>query len=319
MTDRPVCLVGGAGFLGGHVASRLAAVDVPLRVPTRNRERAKASLILLPAADVRRLDVHDDRDLATAIDGAAAVVNLVGVLHDARGDGFERNHVALPARLARACRAAGVKRLVHVSAVGVAENAPSAYLRSKAQGERALREAAGDALELAVLRPSVIFGRGDRFLNLFAELAALFPVLPLAGADARFQPVWVEDVARVIVDAATRATPPDPGPVELCGPREYALAELVRYVCAQRGLRRPILPLPGPVATLQAFVLEHLPGRVMTRDNLRSMQVPNVCGCRFEDVAGFAPTALEAVAPTWLAPHATPRGRYPGLRVRTRR
>ncbi|MCU0868557.1 MAG: complex I NDUFA9 subunit family protein [Burkholderiales bacterium] len=318
MTASPVCLIGGSGFLGSHVASQLAARGIALRIPTRNRERAKDPLILLPTTEVRRLDVHAPADLAAAVAGCHAVVNLVGVLHDARRDGFARNHVELPARIARACRDAGVARLVHVSAVGAAAQAPSAYLRSKAEGERALRAEAGD-VGVTVLRPSVVFGREDRFLNLFADLAALFPVLPLAGADARFQPVYVEDVARVITDAVTGPRRDDGGDaIELCGPREYTLGELVRWVCAQRGLARPVVPLPGALAALQAFVLEHLPGHVMTRDNLRSMQVPNVCACRFEDVAGFAPTALEAVAPAWLA-RARPRDRYMALRVRTRR
>jgi NADH dehydrogenase len=236
-----------------------------------------------------------------------AVVNLVGILHPSRGRGFDAAHVELPRRIARACRAAGVQHLVHVSALGADANGPSEYLRSKARGEAALREAAG-AMPWTIFRPSVVFGEGDRFLNLFASLARAFPVIPLAGARARFQPVWVEDVARAIVRSLgeSRAF----GKVfTLCGPKAYSLEELVAFVCATLGLRRRIVRLPPALARLQAAVLERLPGKLMTRDNLASMSIDNTCGEPFPALFGFTPAPLEAVAPLYLA-GATSAGRY---------
>lgn len=317
MNIRSVCLVGGSGFLGRHVAMQLAARGVALRIPTRNRERAKEELILLPTAEVFNADVHDDDALARAVRGCDAVVNLVGVLHDARGDGFRRNHEELPARIVRACRAGSVPRLVHVSALGASPDGPSEYQRSKGRGEAAVEAGAREGLAATILRPSVIFGRGDGFLNLFARLARSFPVLPLGCAEARFQPIWVEDVARAVVhclhDPATQGRRYD-----LCGPTVYTLAQLVRTACEAIGLQRAIVPLPRAAALLQAALLEHLPGRLMSRDNVRSMTVDNVCGCDFPPVFGFRPAALEAIAPSYLG-GGTPRARYDQLRGRAGR
>jgi len=197
---------------------------------------------------------------------------------------------------------------VHMSALGASENAPSDYLRSKGKGEAAVRRDAG-ILPYTILRPSVIFGEDDRFLNLFAQLARLFPVLPLAGAGARFKPVWVEDVARCFVRAL--GDPRTFGQAyELCGPKAYTLEELARFAAAASGNPRRIVALPATLAKMQAYFFEHLPGRkLMTRDNLRSMSVDNVCAGPFPPVFGFEPASLEAVATHYLA-GTTTRGRY---------
>ncbi|MFN7278284.1 MAG: complex I NDUFA9 subunit family protein [Betaproteobacteria bacterium] len=299
MIIRRVCLVGGSGFLGRNVAMQLAARGITVRIPTRHRERAKRELILLPTAEVLNADVHEDGALAQSVRGCDAVVNLVGVLHDAGGQGYARNHEQLPTRIVRTCLAEAVPRLVHVSALGAGPGAPSNYQRSKGRGEAAVKAGAREGLAVTILRPSVIFGRGDGFLTLFARLARAFPVLPLGCAGARFQPIWVEDVARAAVhcvnDPATAGNSYD-----LCGPTTYTLADLVQLTCATIGLRRTILPLPPRLARLQAALLERLPGRLMTLDNVRSMSVDNVCGCGFPEVFGFRPTALEAVAPSYL-------------------
>jgi NADH dehydrogenase len=317
MTLRTVCVIGGSGFLGSHIVRLLAARGITVRVPTRNRERVKDTLIVLPTADVRTEDVHDPATLRRLLTGADAVINAVGVLHDARGDGFRRNHVELPAKIVAACKDAGVTRLVHVSALRAAPDAPSDYLRSKAQGEAEIAAAEASGIRTTIFRPSVIFGRGDSFLSLFARLARVFPVLPLGGANARFQPVHVEDVAQAVV--ACLEDPRTFGQrYDLCGPKVYTLRELVEYACSVIGLRRRVLPLPGGLAMLQALVLEHLPGSVMTRDNVRSMQVDNVCDCAFPAVFGIEPTPLEAVAPLYLASR-TPRARYDRFRYRAGR
>ena len=303
-----ILVLGGAGFVGRHFAAALAAQGLKLTVPTRRRERAK-HLLPLPTVDVVETDITAPGSLEALARGKQAVVNLIGILH---GD-FERAHVQLPRAVVAACRASGVKRLLHMSALGASPAAPSEYLRSKALGERVVLDAAD--LAITVFRPSVIFGPEDRFLNTFACLARWFFVLPIASPQARFQPVYVGDVARVMSRALDE--PDSHGKVyELAGPREYSLRELVELVCAITGRQRLVLGLPERLGALQAFVMEKLPGRLITRDNLRSMQVPNVAAGPFP--LGIQPQPLEAIAPTYLAPLG-PRERYPQLRWRARR
>ncbi len=294
------CLIlGGTGFVGRALARRLAKAQGARRllVPTRHRAHAQA-LAVLPQVDAVQADLHDDAHLARLLDGADAVVNLVAVLHGSEAR-FEQVHVALPRRLAAACAAAGVRRLVHVSALGAAADAPSRYLRSKARGEAVLRAA---GLDLTVLRPSVIFGAEDRLLNLFALLQRVAPVLPLAGATARFQPVWVDDVAAAL--ARCLADPRTIGQTfECAGPDEMTLADLVRAAGRYSGHERLIVPLPPALATLQAWAMECLPGEpLMSRDNLASMQVPNVAtpGAPGLAALGIAATRLATVAPGYL-------------------
>jgi uncharacterized protein YbjT (DUF2867 family) len=202
-----------------------------------------------------------------------------------------------------------VRQLLHMSALGASPSAPSDYLRSKAEGEEAVREA---GLPFTIFRPSVIFGEHDRFLNLFAALARVFPVIPLAAAHAKFQPIWVEDVARCFVSSMGRARAFGAA-YELCGPSVYTLEELVRIVAAAIGRPRRIVALPAALASLQALVLEHLPGKLMTRDNLRSMSVDNVCAGPFPGVFGFQPSPLEAIILEYLGKTSS-RARYPLFR-----
>ncbi|HEX5628060.1 MAG TPA: complex I NDUFA9 subunit family protein [Usitatibacteraceae bacterium] len=305
-----VLVLGASGFVGRSVCARLAAAGFAVRALTRERLKSRP-LTVIPSLEIFLGSPHDDAGLALALDGMDAVVNLVGILHQSRRESFEKVHVQLPARLARACRAAGVRRLVHVSALHADPGGPSEYLRSRGRGEAALRSE-GAGLAITVLKPSVIFGRDDSFLNLFAGLVKPLPVVPLAGAGVRFQPVWVEDVARAVAacleDARTAGQSYD-----LCGPQAYPLAEIVRYVARLQGLERVIVPLPGWAAQAQAFVLEHLPGPLMTRDNLASMKLDSVCSCPFPAVFGFAPSAMEAIVPEYMAA-AGLRGRYASYR-----
>jgi len=305
-----VLVLGASGFVGRSVCARLAAAGFAVRALTRERLKSRP-LTVIPSLEIFLGSPHDDASLALALDGMDAVVNLVGILHQSRRESFEKVHAQLPARLARACRAAGVRRLVHVSALHADPGGPSEYLRSRGRGEAALRSE-GAGLAITVLKPSVIFGRDDSFLNLFAGLVKPLPVVPLAGAGVRFQPVWVEDVARAVAacleDARTAGQSYD-----LCGPQAYPLAEIVRYVARLQGLERVIVPLPGWAAQAQAFVLEHLPGPLMTRDNLASMKLDSVCSCPFPAVFGFAPSAMEAIVPEYMAA-AGLRGRYASYR-----
>jgi len=284
-------LIGGTGFLGSAIARRLASADFRLTLPTRRRERAKP-LTMLPTASVVEADVHDEAVLARLMAGQDLVISLVGIL---KGN-FQRAHVELPGKIARAAAAAKVPRLIHISALAAAPDAPSNYLRSKAAGEAALKAAYPDA---TIFQPSVIFGKGDAFLTVFAGLLALAPFVPLACPDARFQPVWIEDVASAVM--ASFDHPASRGQTyPLCGPREYTLRELVAYTGQLSGHPRTILGLPLALSYLQALLMEFVPGGPMTRDNVRSMQVPNVCpaGCTLP--FGLAATPLEAVAPGYL-------------------
>jgi NADH dehydrogenase len=307
-----VCVLGGSGFVGRSACEHLAARGQFLRVLTRDPQRARP-LLVLPTIEIVPESPHDDDVLARAFDGMDAVVNLVGILHQSRRESFEKVHVELPRRIARACRAAGVRRLVHMSALHADPDGPSQYQRSRGRGEAAIRQE-GAGLAVTVFQPSVIFGRDDSFLNLFAKLVKAFPVIPLAGAGVRFQPVWVEDVARAIAAAID-----DPRTIgetyPLCGPKQYTLREIVAFIASVLGKRRLIVPLPHWAAYLQAALLERLPGPMMTRDNLRSMQVDSVCACPFPEVFGFAPASMQAVVPGYLA-HADLRGRYPRYRQR---
>jgi len=306
--------VGGSGFVGRAVAEALCERGLRVRVVTRGATRSRP-LWVLPTVEISQANPHDEVQLAACFDGMDAVVNLSGILHESRRQTFEAVHVELPRKVVGACRAAGVGHLVHVSAIGSSESGPGAYLRSKGRGESAIRESAA-SLPWTILRPSVIFGEGDKFLNTFARLVALFPFVPLAGAGARFQPIWVEDVAHAL--AAVLGNPQAYGQIyELCGPRVYTLRELVEFVGETTGHARPVIPLPGWAAKLQAFTLEHLPGKMMTRDNLKSMSVDNVATGAFPDL-GFRPAALEAIAPQYLAGgHA--RSRYNLFRYRAGR
>ncbi len=294
-----ILVLGGTGFVGRAVCERLAERSsagrtvVPTRRPSHG-DRVRA----LPTVELVHANVHDDAQLARLLARADAVINLVAILHGSRA-AFDAVHVELPRRLARACTAAGVRRLVHVSALGVGPGAPSNYLRSKTEGEAVL-QAAG--LDLTVLRPSVIFGTEDRFLNVFAQLQSLAPVLPLAGSGARFQPVWVVDVASAIVhcldDRASIGRT-----YECAGPQVYTLSELVRLAGRWSGHERPQIPLPAFAGRLQALAMEMLPGEpLMSRDNIDSMAVPNVATGQLPGLAalGITPTAMEAVAPGYL-------------------
>ena len=316
MKIQSVCIIGGSGFLGSHVVHQLAARGIQVRVPTRRREHAK-SLIVLPTVDVVNADVHDPAALSRLVAGADAVISLAGILHESRRGDFTRVHIELPRKIVDACREQGVGRLLHVSALKAAHDAPSNYLRSKAGGEQQIRVAQVGGIHTSVFRPSVIFGRGDSFLNLFARLVRLLPGVALASAQARFQPVFVEDVARVLVSSLDNARSFGEA-YDLCGPKVYTLQELVAYVCAVVGVERPVLPLNDALSYLQAWAMEFLPVKLMTRDNYRSMKIDNVCDCPFPALFGVEPTPMEAVVPFYLADR-TPRARYRWFRYRARR
>jgi len=308
-----VCVLGGSGFVGRHVLQLLARAGVAARVPVRDRERAKRDLIILPAVDLVAADVHDPAQLADLLSGVDAVINLVAILHEHGRGEFERVHVELPRKIVEACRTRGVRRLVHVSALNAAADGPSLYLRTKGEAEALLRAATD--LDVTIFRPSVIFGRGDSFLTLFALLQRWLPLVALGSPNARFQPVYVGDVAQALVaslaDVGTYGQSYD-----LCGPKVYTLRELVALAGRLSGHPRPIVGLPDGLSYLQAAAMEWLPVKLLTRDNYNSMKRDSVCRCAFP--FGIEPEPLEAIAPTYLAPSG-PRVRYRLFRDRAGR
>jgi uncharacterized protein YbjT (DUF2867 family) len=313
---RRIAVLGGTGFVGRSVCERLVRASgggatSTLVVPTRRAMHANP-VRLLPGVDVRVTDVHDDTALVRLLSGCDAVVNLIAILHGSQRE-FEQVHAVLPRRLAHACQAVGIRRFVHVSALGVASDAPSRYLRSKAAGEAALKAA---PLDLTILRPSVIFGADDRFLNLFATLQAVFPVMPLAGQDTRFQPVWVEDVAEAVVRCLQR-TPTIGQTIECAGPDVVTLGDLVRLSGRWSHHERPVLPLPMALGRLQAMLMALAPGEpLLSVDNLDSMRVPNVASGTLPGLEslGIAPASLASVAPGYLG-HTDGRTRLDALRA----
>ncbi len=301
-TGRPsqaICILGGTGFVGSALACRLIREGHRVRVLTRDRFRNR-DLRVLPGLEQVDCDVHDPRRLTAALVGQDVAINLVGILnergHDGRG--FRRAHTELATVLVHACQAAGVARLLQMSSLRAAEDAPSHYLRSKALAERALREQAG-SVAWTVFRPSVIFGPGDAFLNRFAALLALSPVMPLARAGARFQPVYVGDVAGAMVRALDRRETFGQT-YELGGPDVVTLGALMRWVGALTGRRRLVVGLPDALGWLQAAALGLLPGKPMSLDNYRSLALDSVCTGAGLQRLGVVPTSLRAIVPGYL-------------------
>jgi uncharacterized protein YbjT (DUF2867 family) len=316
-----ILVIGGAGFVGRHVVARLVDRGLRVTVPTRHRARAR-HLILLPTVEVIETDAGGSTALDDLVQGHDAVVNLVGILQGSRGTPygpeFARAHVELPRRIVDACVRLGVRRYLHMSALGADSNGPSMYQRSKGDGEALVRAA---SLDWTVFRPSVIFGPEDRFLNTFAALARLFPVLPIGGADVRFQPVWIGDVADAFVNAIDNRETYGKA-YELVGPRVYTLRELVEFAAAASGHPRRVVALPDSVARLQARCMELAPGEpMMSRDNLDSMKLDNIASRQPFVPApelGITPTAMEAEAPRYLG-GLTVRSRLSAYRARARR
>ncbi|HZZ10690.1 MAG TPA: complex I NDUFA9 subunit family protein [Paraburkholderia sp.] len=313
MRHQAIAIIGGSGFIGSNLVNALVEMGKDVRIATRRRYNAR-HLTLLPI-DVVEADVFDPVQLARFVENADCVINLVATLHGKRGTPygaeFARMHVELPTKIVAACEGKGVHRLIHVSALGADSNGPSMYTRSKGDGEKAVHAA---NLAWTIFRPSVVFGPDDQFLNKFAFLQRVFPVIPLAMPDARFQPVYVADVARAIcnvvdLDAARGRT------YELGGPGVYTLEELVKYCGDVIGKHARIVRLPDAFARLQALSFEMAPGEpVISRDNLDSMKVDNVLSGPIAPELGIEPASIETVAPVYLTDAST-RSRFNTFRA----
>lgn len=320
MRIRKVLLLGGSGFVGTYIVNRLAQRGIEVTVPTRRRERTKA-LIMQPGVEMPEANIHCQETLTALMQGHDAVINLVGILHsrDVKlpySEDFAKAHVELPRKIVAACKATGVRRLVHMSALKADPKGPSEYLASKGDGE-AIVMAAANELDVTVFRPSVIFGLGDSFLSMFAKVLKVAPIFPLGFSHARFQPVWVADVADAFVDSLSKSCTFGQA-YDLVGPQVYTLRQLVEYTASLTRSQARVVPLSEGWAYLQAGLMWLAPNPLMSPDNLRSMQVDSVCDDACQLPEGWQPTAIEAIAPTYIAQR-TPKGKLDRFRFRAGR
>lgn len=300
MRTLAICILGGTGFVGMRLAARLNRDGHRVTVLTRDRESHK-DLRVLPGIALENCDVYDDPALSERFRGQDVVVNLIGILNESGfgGKGFRRAHIDLTRGALLAAKSAGVARLLQMSSLRADPAAPSHYLRSKGEAERLIAAECG-RVDWTIFRPSVIFGPGDSFLNRFAALLQALPLIfPLAKPDARFQPIYVDDVVEAFVrclhgGACSRRT------YELGGPKTYTLREIVAFVASVTGHRRMLIGLPDLVARVQALVMDFVPGRPFSSDNYRSLSVDSVCATDGCTELGIQPQAMEGAARQYL-------------------
>jgi NADH dehydrogenase len=297
-----IALLGGSGFVGRALANRLQRADLQIKILTRRRAHAR-ELWSLPNATCVELDVYDPQALAAALAGCSALVNLVGILNERRDDGreFHRVHVALTAHALAAAVAAQVPRFVQMSALKAGPAALSHYLKSRGEAEQLVLTA--HPLRTAILQSSVIFGAGDGLFERFAPLVRYFPCMPLAGANTRFQPVFIGDVVEAIWRVLRNDRLPSGLRLELGGPAVWTLRQIVEYTARVRGHYCPVFGLPDWLGRIQAEVCEHLPGKPFSRDNWRSLHDSSVVtGPDGLTSLGITPTPVESVMPQVLQP-----------------
>jgi len=314
MTIHDICLLGGTGFVGRSLACELTRRGHKIRVLTRRRERHR-ELLVHPSLDLNEVDVHDEGQLSESMAGCDTAVNLVGILNQGSRptERFAAAHVELPGKILAACQAQGIGRLLHMSALGASDDAPSEYLKSKALGEERVHQEPG-AVAVTSFRPSVLFGQGDDFFNRFAMLLNVSPLfVPLACADAKFAPVYVNDVVRAMANSLDDKSSAGQR-YDICGPREYSLRELVNYAASLRNQERHIWGLSDGLSRLQARVLERIPGKPFSYDNYLSMQRDSISADNALPKLGITPTSVETVVPSYLGA-ADPNVRYQHMRA----
>lgn len=303
-----VLVLGGTGFVGKALLHRLAADGHQLTVLSRRPERHR-DVMLVPNVSLLEQDKLTDLHLRRHIQGHDAVINLIGVLHANGKDGFQQVHVGMARRVAAACQIEGVNRLLHMSALGVSQDAPSAYLRSKAEAETIVM---GHGLQTTIFRPSVIFGEQDNFINQFRSLMALTPIMGVVCPHAILSPVWVEDVADVFAQALNNSETIG-RTYELCGGRAYSMMELMQSVAEFSQINVRLLALPDRVSRFMARIMELAPTPLFTRDNYASLQVPSVCHSNNMSGLDWQPRSLRNYLSQVLAPNRI-RDRYMEIR-----
>ncbi|QDC44931.1 complex I NDUFA9 subunit family protein [Methylophilus medardicus] len=308
---KKVTVLGGSGFVGSSVIARLDQAGYQVKVLTRRREQAK-HLILLPNVQVVEANIHEPAALKAQLQGSDVVINLIGILHQTRDNGFEKMHHQFPRRVAQLCDELHIPRLLHMSALQASVNGPSEYLRSKAAGDLAVMEFS-KKLHVTIFRPSVIFGTRDRFINLFAKLIQVVPVLALAMPQAKFQPIWVEDVAAAMVNSVEESATYGKT-YELGGPAIMTLQQIIEAVMNTIHVQRPILGLNLKMSLMQGSFMQKLPIKLLSRDNVKSMQVDNVCQQPMANELCVVPTDMFAVISGYLVKN-NPRGAYDQFRA----
>ncbi len=315
MSIKKVCILGGSGFIGHHISTRLAASGISCRIPTRHPQRHRDQQVL-PGLEIVSGGIGTTDELMQMFQGCDAVINLVGILNESRrlGQSFRDIHVELVDRIVDAGREAGVRRFLHMSALNAsASKGTSEYLRSKGEGDNQAHTRGHSSMKVTSFRPSVVFGPGDGFFNRFANLLRIAPgVFPLACPNARFQPVYVGDVADAFVQALHDRSTWERH-YELCGPRVYTLRELVQYTARILGSRVQVIGLGDRLSRLQAKMLEYAPGKPFSYDNYLSMRMDSVCTSQGLERLGIAPHTVESMVPLYLGGEGQ-RDRYMQLR-----
>ena len=313
-----VLILGGSGFVGSHLTRRLAREGHEVTVATRYAPGCK-HLWVIPQATIRQFDPFDASACPKSCAGHDVAINLIGILNERGfgGRGFHRAHVELVERLIDACAEAGVTRLIQMSGLN-AGRGESHYLRTRGEGEARVRAADRDGrLAGTILQASTIFGPDDSFLNRFASLLRLSPVLPLARPQAKFAPVFVDDVIeafmRVLADDKTAGKT-----FELCGTETWSLIELVRWLRDQLELKRLVVGLPDVLGRLQGMAFDFVPGKPFSSDNYKSLKLDSVCQSNGFEALGIRPWGLAERAPRWLK-SVDKQSRYQQFRRRARR
>lgn len=327
MLIKKICILGGTGFVGKTLANRLTREGYQLRVLTRNRERNRDKLILLPSLELIETDIHDPEQLKEQMAGCDAVINLVGILNEKghNGSGFHHAHVELAEKIIEASQATGIRRILQMSALNAdADSGPSHYLRTKGKAEERLHAVAN--IYVTSFRPSVIFGANDSFFNRFAELLKLSPLFfPLACPKACFAPVFVENVADAF--ARTINSPDSYGKhYDLCGPKTYSLLQLVEYTAKCMNIKKKIIPLPDVISRIQAasfdltgFIFAMLGvEKPFSMDNYLSTRIDSICKHNCLGDLGITPVALESVVPKYLS-NKFQKAEYNNYRQQSRR
>ncbi len=293
MAKKLICLLGGAGFIGQNLTQHLTEAGFAVRIPTRKRERVKKDLIVHPTVDVIEANVMDQSSLDTVTSGCDIVINLVGVLNETKGESFINTHVDFPRQIISACKKNSITRLIHLSAIGVSSEAPSKYLKSKWQGEEAIKLGSQGVIKTTILRPSIVFGDGDSFINLFVKIIALSPLIPLVKSDALLQPIYVGNVSTVVTKILD-STETGGKTYELGGPKIYTFKEILNIICLSQKRRRVIIPMPSVASTMIARFTEKFPLKILTRDNLLSLTIDNTTSQNFSTIFNIKPESLES-------------------------
>lgn len=304
MIIQRICILGGTGFVGQTLANHLSQEGYKIRILTRNREKNRHNIILLPGVELVEADVHNPEHLKACFQDCDAVINLIGILNERgrNGKGFHYTHVELAEKIASTCNQLGIRRVLQMSALNAdAENGASHYLKTKGQAEEVLHS--NGELLVTSYRPSVIFGPQDSFFNRFASLLKISPILfPLACGKARFAPVYVEDVVEAMVLTLNDSASYNQR-YGLCGPKEYSLLQLVQFTADCLALKRHIIPLNDFLSRCQAAIFDFVPGKPFSTDNYLSTKIDSVCFENAFNQFNILPKNIEAIVADYLTMH----------------